>query len=676
MKLSYRQHIFIAIFCSVLLGTALWAIYAEYNRPWKHYQKEFAQLAESGAQKTPVNIRAEKVRQLWLRELGEVDRCTTCHLGANKPGFEDAPQPYKTHSGNYLKKHPVETFGCVICHEGQGTALTVEGAHGEVGNWPKPVLKGVFAQSSCGKCHVMEQALPLDSELGGAPVYSYGWRLFQEYGCTGCHQLKGNKRPDYIAPSLTSIGSKVNKDWMKRWLKNPKDYLPSGRMPRFNLTKEEIENVADYLMSRAVLQYAPTVHVESLNKYDINDGEILFTSLGCSGCHKINSKGSSFAPDLSDIGSKVNPQWLFKRLQNPGAFQSKKRMPDMKLGEDEVRRITAYLMTLKRPRPAGSLHADSDRRGPQTENIEKGKKLVRDLGCAACHEIEGLSFAYNAPELDGIGDKRVDELFFGNITGIEKDLIRWMKIKVRDPGRFNTDRMAARMPDYNFNEKQAEAMAVFLLGRHRDPVPEKYTRNMFHAEKADIRGKRIFETYNCLGCHQLDGKGGTLAPVLTGAGKKSRPEWLFSFLKNPDKIRPPQILKAGMPDFNLSDSDIRDVIEYLCLLSGEPYPYKVEPNREIPPEDVFDGEKLYQEVFACTSCHTAGGRGGEIGPDHTDLASRLKREWIEQWLRDPQSITPDVRMPRYTFKDWEFEALTNYLMTMGKYRFVHVRARQ
>jgi cytochrome c2 len=111
----------------------------------------------------------------------------------------------------------------------------------------------------------------------------------------------------------------------------------------------------------------------------------------------------------------------------------------------------------------------------------------------------------------------------------------------------------------------------------------------------------------------------------------------------------------------------------LAFLSEIPYPYPFELKKEVQPEDIDDGEKLYHEIFACAGCHSVNGRGGQVGPDHSDVASRLTRKWIEQWLKDPQSIQSDVRMPKFKFKDWEYEALTDYLLTLGKYRFVQVK---
>ena len=66
---------------------------------------------------------------------------------------------------------------------------------------------------------------------------------------------------------------------------------------------------------------------------------------------------------------------------------------------------------------------------------------------------------------------------------IKKNIITWMKIKVKNPGRFNTERVAARMPEYRFDDRQTEALAVFLLGLKKDPVRAKYVRDMSNMER-------------------------------------------------------------------------------------------------------------------------------------------------------------------------------------------------
>ena len=62
-----------------------------------------------------------------------MDRCTTCHLGIDKKGYEDAPQPYTTHPKLELflqGPHPIDRIGCTACHQGRGRATSfVDAVH-------------------------------------------------------------------------------------------------------------------------------------------------------------------------------------------------------------------------------------------------------------------------------------------------------------------------------------------------------------------------------------------------------------------------------------------------------------------------------------------------------------------------------------------------------------------
>ncbi len=677
MKLSRPQLILNAVFCIILFVVVVWVFYAEYDRPWKRYQKE-------------------KIQQIWLKDLGAADRCITCHDRIDKSDSANRPQPFKSHSGNYLKYHKVEKFGCVVCHQGQGEAVTLKAAHGKVKNWTKPLLKGYYAQSSCGRCHPIKMELPLSANLAGAEKFFEGWRLFRENNCTGCHKLKNYERPVRIGPALSLINKKVSREWLIGWLKNPKDYLQNAKMPVFKLSDEKIGYIADYLMEEVVFSenfknphsapfskkglilspsLAKSVRLDSERGKGrlLDEGKILVSSLGCLGCHLINKKGSGFAPELSFIGDKVKPEWLFYFLKKPRSYDAKTTMPELNISDGEIRSIAAYLFSLKKNKKSGFKLREP---GPSHDDVEKGRKIVREIGCTGCHEIEKFPLGYDAPALDGIGDKRVDELFFGNITNTEKTLINWLLVKVIDPGRFATDKVITRMPYYDFDRIQAEALVTFLLSIRNNSLPASYTKKLINSDSAEIRGKSILEHYNCFGCHGINGMGGNIGPDLTREAKKSRNEWLFKFFKKTYKIRPVPILKAGMPDFYLSDIEVNAIIEYFAFIAGESYPYNAELKKEVHAEDIYDGEKLYQEVFACSGCHVVDGHGGEIGPEHTDAASRLKREWVEQWLKNPQAVQPEVRMPRFKFKDWEFEALTDYLMTLGRYRFVYTKNKE
>lgn len=702
MRLNKRQRFWLFLLFVVLLGAGVFAVRIEFTHPWQWYQKEFKamelKVAEDGLNKlrtdrlkikdaekvkgidaemerlkarvSNIKSRGEKIEQVWLVELKETDRCTTCHQGVEKQGFDDKPNPFKSHSGDYLKHHPVNKFGCVSCHDGQGAALTVKDAHGEVEHWLKPLLRGSTAQASCGKCHFVDQGLPLDTTVAGSEQFIKGWKLYMDNNCLGCHKLSGYERPKRIAPVLTPVGKKVNDKWLAGWLKDPKDYLPKTKMPNFILKDDEINYISSYILSLSkgerIKEPKALEKINDQKKFQVSvkSGESLVNKLGCISCHTINKKGGTFGPDLSNIASKTSPEWIFYWLKNPKNYQPDTPMPNLRIMEEEIQDIVVYLSTLKNGK------SNSSGTVVLTEDIGKGKKLVKDKGCTGCHEIEKFPLGFNAPEHDGIGNKRTDELVWGNAKESEKTLVKWLRIKVMEPRKFATEKIIAKMPKFGFKEDDAKSIVTFLMSLRKEPLPQKYIKRLNDATSIEMRGRKFLEKKNCLGCHKLNKKGGDIGPDLTQEGKRVRPEWLFAFLKSPSRIRPMQ--EARMPDFKLSDADMNTIIEYLYFTAKEPYPYNFYQKKRTSIGNIEKGEKLYQKELACLGCHIFEGKGGMVGPEHTDMASRLKREWVEKWLDNPQALQHDVIMPRFKFKGKDMETLLDYLMTMGKERFLTV----
>ena len=127
-----------------------------------------------------------KIRQVVLDEfdrnnfdepVARVDRCQTCHMAINRPGFEKEPQPFRTHPRREVlladNTHPAGKVGCTPCHEGQGAAVSsFQQAHGEVHYWEFPLLRGPKVQASCASCHLDVQ------RLQDAPLLAQGQRIF------------------------------------------------------------------------------------------------------------------------------------------------------------------------------------------------------------------------------------------------------------------------------------------------------------------------------------------------------------------------------------------------------------------------------------------------------------------------------------------------------------------
>jgi hypothetical protein len=268
----------------VTLSTAIFVLFAisslqEQDREWKKYQKEYYAMQEDRGIATDSSL---KVKQIWNPKMGVTDRCITCHVGMEDMDVSNpyTQNPYKSHPKvEMMKMHPTGKIGCVVCHEGQGQATTVEAAHGWVHAWDYPMHKkrGAvnFIQASCTKCHSYDQ-LPEGTEQLVA-----GRALFDKYGCVGCHMAKviapegGNQ-----CPELTGMGSKTESQfsnthifthveriseheyttkyqWLYQHFMDPPKITPADpitgvevtKMPNFQLTTTEAKLLTLFVMS-------------------------------------------------------------------------------------------------------------------------------------------------------------------------------------------------------------------------------------------------------------------------------------------------------------------------------------------------------------------------------------------------------------------------------------------
>ena len=688
MKLSSKNIKLLAGLSLVLLAlTGFLFLYdSQLARPWKKYQRRFAeldtqltkqQLAEAeklpnGEKKTKklallhkrlkeLHSFSPKIRQLWLRELGRTDRCMTCHMGVEYPRFADAPLPLTTHPGKHISpnRHPVETYGCTICHEGQGVALTFEDAHGEAHNWVEPFLPGTRAESSCTACHPMGSDVPEKAVMVDGPEFSQGRTLYLENNCLGCHVVDGYQRPKSIGPVLTKIGTKTHQGWTRSWIKAPKKYLAKTVMPDFELPDPEIQAITAYLFSLSKPADSNANARAMLDTEGLADrGKEKLTELGCLGCHAIDGKDGGFGPDLSRVGEKATPEWLYAWIRDPQKYWPETAMPNLRVPEKDVQLLVAYLSTRKGKKPFA---VDGDDTA-SVALVEKGKRLARDKGCTGCHKIDTFALGFNAPEHNGIGTKRVEELIFAD-TDIPHTLPDWLKMKVKNPRAFTTEEIPTLMPKFGFNDDQAEAILTMLLSMRKHNIPAKFISILEDPKAPSVRGELIIEQHNCRGCHTIGGKGGTIGPNLSFEGERVNPEWLVKFLQKPIKIRPSGILPTRMPTFGFSEQEATAMAAYFADTSKADYPYYLPEKKVMSATDTEASWKFYFQSFSCQACHAWNGQGGIIGPDQSDLGNRLRKEWIARWLADPQKYIPDVRMPNFELYPDEAEKLTNLMMT-------------
>jgi cytochrome c2 len=312
----------------LILVFFFWQIGKDYNRPYLSIQKTFkGLLAKEGEGEPELAAFPLGARQRYLVGLGRVDRCETCHLGSEDPRFRDARQPFRTHPE--ADSHPFENFGCTVCHGGQGLATSIADAHGPTANWNEAILHEDFLQRSCSLCH---------GEYVGeaAPVLARGRELFYAYGCRGCHKVEGKERTK-VGPPIRKIGEKVRVDWLFRWLRNPRDYLPKTRMPDFTFYEREAADITLFLVPQA---QAPVEAAAG----SVERGRTVFNEYRCVTCHAVEGKGGDIGPDLAKLGSKLRPEWLLKWLKNPHEIMPATRMPIYNFTEQDARDLAAFLM--------------------------------------------------------------------------------------------------------------------------------------------------------------------------------------------------------------------------------------------------------------------------------------------------------------------------------------------
>jgi mono/diheme cytochrome c family protein len=76
------------------------------------------------------------------------------------------------------------------------------------------------------------------------------------------------------------------------------------------------------------------------------------------------------------------------------------------------------------------------------------------------------------------------------------------------------------------------------------------------------------------------------------------------------------------------------------------------------------GKRLYANKYGCNGCHSVGGEGGKVGPALDRAGFRLNGTWIYRWVRNPQAMKPETRMPALGLSDADAKAVTMYLNTL------------
>jgi nitric oxide reductase subunit C len=182
-----------------------------------------------------------------------------------------------------------------------------------------------------------------------------------------------------------------------------------------------------------------------------------------------------------------------------------------------------------------------------------------------------------------------------------------------------------------------------------------------------IRGKNIWESNNCMGCHTIFGEGAYYAPELTKVYTRRSEDFLKLFLKDPNAMYPG---KRKMVNYNFSDTEIEDVIAFLKWcgevdLNGfpaEPFLKKYTLSNNAT-SLTFKRPEIFDKL--CLTCHTLNGNGSRMegAPTLDNIGNIRNKEFLEKWLKDPKSIKSNSLMPKFPLSESTVKDLVEFLST-------------
>lgn len=597
-------------------------------------------------------------------EKEQVDRCPTCHMGADSANYTDpaVPLQFRTHPfrSTLFASHPVEKFGCTSCHQGEGRSTdstahskfileqTEEGPRWNfVGDkfWEDPLLPAGHLSRIVVDSHNDELELKVDAR--GAP----GDWVKVNVSNGGFHEYP--KEADFLGALQSGAAGAVQGDLAKSWRvvvrkldgrvtigldqTQPNEVIEESDKPtlRIKFTKPELgemlgfkdglyEHAASYTALEpptVVVRSQAEAHWDANGRYtpptsrdgltitpDYRDRFIVSLPEIESSCYRCHAQDT----DLRPHGSKA--KWTFANLD-------RKREEKLREMDPEAAKSAAE---------PGEAAPDPFSQDDPVPVFSEGRHLFRQLNCTGCHILDNFPGNRNTgPQLNDITAKT-------NPAWVLKWIRypRAWRAKTKMPNLWPApiDPAAKKpyapgSPEYATWEAQMKEqtldVAAYLVERSENPATRPHA-DAKHPEKrladqitgyANVpgataeQGKAVFNAYGCRGCHATSQdnlppawrrRERDIAPNLGNVGSKMSEDWIAYWAENPSRYWH----GTKMPNLRLDRREAASVAKYLMTLKDEP-PRGAEGAVPVTPTEAAilgDASKRSAEV----ACDVAG----------------------------------------------------------------------
>jgi hypothetical protein len=497
-----------------------------------------------------------------------------------------------------------------------------------------------------------DSQLPVDQQLLPADVHKLA-SMLRDVETPGKLRKPG--------PSLRYMSSKLDSQFTYDWIRNPQNFRPNTRMPRFfglwdhlenkdaagslemSKQREPIEIMGTVAYLNAFSQnFVPLKKPEGIDEWSADEklarGKAQFETRGCLACHshkdfpdieKYRRPDEIVqGPDLSGIADKFaqsrNPQgrdWLYSWIKEPTKYHPRTVMPNVYLDPiraadgktfDPADDIVDYLLSASTTDWEPVKDADKVRDENAVPLSEENLKALRAL------TLEYLNETFYVDAAEEYYDKGIPPEMRSELKGAEVELIV-------EPGQTLSD-----------------------------------------AQRLRYIGKRTINKYGCFGCHDIPGFEDA-KPIGTGLADWGR--------KDPSKLAFEHITHyiehghghagAGHAGHEGTRNDAGHSTEGLGSGNAASSPLTAHPAERGTPEFAVTSEEVASDVASFEDQQRS-----EYYTHQLEHGSRIGFLW--QKLKEPRSYDYEkttnkkynerLRMPQFPFDAEEREAVATFVL--------------
>lgn len=413
------------------------------------------------------------------------------------------------------------------------------------------------------------QTLKRDVKPMPAGDATRGRQLFHTVGCIACHEPATDARPPGLPPEMDvekpgnashpiALADAYDLHSLGRFLIDPLQDRPSGRMPSMHLSEQEAADLAAYLHVGRAVEKAPERALLQVPPQTADFGREVFQAQRCNACH---TTGQEVRP--------VIPALPLAQLQAATATNCIAESPApgaARFGFNPLQ-LRALTLALK--------HVQTVALAPSTPQQRVDWTLTR-LNCYACHDRDGKGgpedpraayFLSAAADGDAMGDLAK---FPPTLDHVGAKLTRsWLERTLWGRAGIVRPYLAVRMP--NHGQANTLHLADDLVAVDKDTLPTVELSDA--GPDAAAAGRRALgpEDLDCASCHGVAGQPATRLPWidLTHSAARLQSGYFAALLQNPSDTHAGTPMPSMLKGRPLGAKKTAQIWSYLQSLAPE-----------------------------------------------------------------------------------------------------------